>query len=122
MHVRRSLFLLFALAASLTPALAPAPAAAQQAPAAFPCTGNVNIVRGEGDGKFDPADYMEFYGIGLDTAATNSRTYWLRGGQAQGQRIRPFASGPPAGAPAAARADTARPCAPATPACAGRRN
>ncbi len=45
MHVRRSLFLLFALAASLTPALAPSPAAAQQAPAAFPCTGNVNIVR-----------------------------------------------------------------------------
>ena len=45
MHARRSLFLLFALAASLTPALAPSPAAAQAAAAALPCTGNINIVR-----------------------------------------------------------------------------
>ena len=45
MRTRRSLFLLFALAASLTPALAPAPAAAQPAPAAIPCTGNINVVR-----------------------------------------------------------------------------
>ena len=45
MHTRRSFVLLFALAASLTPALAPSPAAAQAAAAAFPCSGNINIVR-----------------------------------------------------------------------------
>ncbi len=45
MRIRRSLVLLFALAASLTPALAPSHVLAQQAAAPFPCTGNVNIVR-----------------------------------------------------------------------------
>jgi hypothetical protein len=45
MHTRRSFVLLFALAVSLTPALAPSPAVAQAAAASFPCTGNVNVVR-----------------------------------------------------------------------------
>ena len=31
-----------------------------------------------GDGKFDSADAIEFYGLPLDTRSTGARTYWLR--------------------------------------------
>jgi len=44
-------------------------------------------VRGEEDGRFDATDAIEFYGIGLDSAATDSRTYWLMAGSQPGLRI-----------------------------------
>ena len=47
----------------------------------------VNVDDG-GDGKFDPNDAVEFYGIGLDTASTGARTYWLRAGKGSGDRIK----------------------------------
>lgn len=31
-----------------------------------------------GDRSFDPADFIEFYALGLDTVSTGARTYWLR--------------------------------------------
>ncbi|MEK6299799.1 MAG: C25 family cysteine peptidase [Acidobacteriota bacterium] len=46
------------------------------------------IVRGEGDGRLDPADAIEFYGIGLATPSTNTRTYWLVEGSVAGSRIK----------------------------------
>lgn len=45
------------------------------------------IVKGEEDGQFDPSDAVEFYGIGLDTAATDTRVYWLAAGSDPGRRI-----------------------------------
>ena len=45
------------------------------------------IVKGEEDGQFDSSDAIEFYGLGLDTAATNSRVYWLIVGSEPGRRI-----------------------------------
>lgn len=45
-------------------------------------------ITGEEDGKFDPSDQIEFYGIGLDSAVTDSRTYWLATGLEQGRRVR----------------------------------
>jgi len=47
----------------------------------------VNVDDG-GDNKFDPNDAIEFYGIGLDTASTGARTYWLRAGNGTGDRIK----------------------------------
>jgi Peptidase family C25 len=46
------------------------------------------IVRGEDDGRLDPADAIEFYGIGLDNPSTNTRKYWLVEGSRAGLRIR----------------------------------
>jgi len=45
------------------------------------------IVNGDKDRKFDPSDSIEFYGIGLDTPYTDSRTYWLVAGTQAGKRI-----------------------------------
>jgi hypothetical protein len=45
-------------------------------------------VRGEGDGRFDSSDAIEFYGLGLDTPSTNARTYWLVTGAQAGSRIK----------------------------------
>jgi Peptidase family C25 len=45
------------------------------------------LVRGEDDGRFDDADAIEFYGIGLDTPATNARVYWLAAGNQPGRRM-----------------------------------
>ena len=45
-------------------------------------------VRGEDDGRFDSSDSIEFYGLGLDTPSTNTRTYWLVAGSQPGQRIK----------------------------------
>lgn len=36
---------------------------------------------------FGPSDAIEFYGVGLDTASTTSRIYWLIAGTQPGQRI-----------------------------------
>jgi hypothetical protein len=44
-------------------------------------------VTGEADGKFDPGDAVEFYGLGLDTPSTDARTYWLVEGDRPGLRI-----------------------------------
>ena len=45
------------------------------------------IVTGESDGRFDPTDAIEFYGIGLDVPSTDTRTYWLAAGSQPGARI-----------------------------------
>ncbi|MEW6128691.1 MAG: C25 family cysteine peptidase [Acidobacteriota bacterium] len=39
------------------------------------------------DGLFDKHSFIEFYGIGLDTPSTASRTYWLVEGKQAGKRI-----------------------------------
>ncbi len=44
-------------------------------------------VQGETDGKFDPADALEFYGLGLDAASSDARVYWLVTGVQPGQRM-----------------------------------
>jgi len=46
------------------------------------------IVFGEQDGKFDAADYIEFYGTGIDTLATDTQVYWLVKGSTAGARIK----------------------------------
>jgi hypothetical protein len=45
-------------------------------------------VRGEDNGRFDSSDSIEFYGLGLDTPSTDTRTYWLVAGSQPGQRIK----------------------------------
>ena len=47
------------------------------------------VVQGESDNSFDPGDAIQFYGTGLDTPWTGTRTYWLVEGGELGQRI-PF--------------------------------
>ncbi len=44
-------------------------------------------VPGEADGRFDPTDAVEFYGVGLDAASSDARLYWLVVGSQPGQRI-----------------------------------
>ncbi len=44
-------------------------------------------VFGEGDGRFDPTDSIEFQGRALDTRFTNSQTYWLVAGRENGRRF-----------------------------------
>jgi hypothetical protein len=46
------------------------------------------IVAGEKDGRFDPSDAVEFYGLGLDSPSTDARVYWLVSGSAPGLRAR----------------------------------
>jgi photosystem II stability/assembly factor-like uncharacterized protein len=50
-------------------------------------------VAGEKDGRLDLSDTVEFYGIGLDAASTDTRVYWLAVGSQFGQRI-PLAQEP----------------------------
>lgn len=38
------------------------------------------VVADGGDGRFDPNDTIEFYGLGLDIPSTGARTYWLHVG------------------------------------------
>jgi predicted extracellular nuclease len=45
------------------------------------------FITGKGGTDFGSADAIEFYGVGLDTASTNSRVYWLIAGSQPGQRI-----------------------------------
>lgn len=45
------------------------------------------VVTGESDGRLDPMDAIEFYGIGLDVPSTDTRTYWLAAGSQPGARI-----------------------------------
>lgn len=50
-------------------------------------------VTGAEDGRFDPQDAIEFFGLGADTAATDTRTYWLVQGTKAGQRIKAVGNG-----------------------------
>lgn len=50
------------------------------------------FVKGQEDGKLDPADTLEFYGRGIDSAFSNSRTYWLVEGRSSGLRLAHVAS------------------------------
>jgi hypothetical protein len=45
------------------------------------------IVTGEIDGRLDATDAIEFYGLGLDTPSTDTRSYWLVAGSQPGKRI-----------------------------------
>jgi len=45
------------------------------------------IVNGEQDGRFDSSDTVEFYGMGLDAASSDTRVYWLVAGSQPGLRI-----------------------------------
>ncbi|TLY39614.1 MAG: DUF2341 domain-containing protein, partial [Nitrospirae bacterium] len=45
------------------------------------------VVTGAQDGRLEPRDAIEFYGVGLDTPWTDIRTYWLVEGQQAGQRV-----------------------------------
>jgi hypothetical protein len=56
-------------------------------------------VIGEADGNFDATDAVEFYGLGLNTPATDTRIYWLTTGAQLGLRINkaPFVKGDQAG-------------------------
>jgi hypothetical protein len=40
------------------------------------------------DGQFDANSYIEFYGMGLDSAATDGRVYWLTLANSAGKRIK----------------------------------
>jgi hypothetical protein len=44
-------------------------------------------VIGDKDGRVDPSDAVEFYGIGLDTPSTDTRVYWLVEGLRPGKRM-----------------------------------
>lgn len=44
-------------------------------------------VTGEKDGKFDPTDAVEFYGVGINSAFTVNHVYWLSPGAEFGLRI-----------------------------------
>jgi hypothetical protein len=44
-------------------------------------------VMGEKDGRFDPGDGIEFYGVGLDTLSTDLGVYWLIEGNVLGRRV-----------------------------------
>ncbi|MEK6304175.1 MAG: C25 family cysteine peptidase [Acidobacteriota bacterium] len=45
------------------------------------------IVPGEQDGRFDPSDSVEFFGVGIDSPVTDSHVYWLAAGTQAGARI-----------------------------------
>lgn len=49
-------------------------------------------VNGEEDGSFDSPDSVEFYGVGTDTPATDTRAYWLVAGE-HGKRLPQVSSG-----------------------------
>jgi hypothetical protein len=44
-------------------------------------------IAGEHDGRLDQTDSIQFYGLGLDTASTDTRVYWLIAGTQPGLRI-----------------------------------
>jgi hypothetical protein len=48
----------------------------------------VPIALSSSGSRLDPDDTMEFYGVGLDTPTTDTRTYWLINGNSAGKRIR----------------------------------
>ncbi|HXX84535.1 MAG TPA: C25 family cysteine peptidase, partial [Casimicrobiaceae bacterium] len=44
-------------------------------------------VEGESNGKFDPQDAVDFYGLGVDTIWSGTQSYWLVAGAAKGLRM-----------------------------------
>lgn len=50
-------------------------------------------ISGEEDGRFDTGDAVEFYGLGLNLPATDTRLYWLAVGTKAGQRLKKAAPG-----------------------------
>jgi hypothetical protein len=50
-------------------------------------------VIGQDDGSFDANDALEFYGVGLDNAVTDTRVYWVLAGNTAGQRIQQVPGG-----------------------------
>jgi hypothetical protein len=46
----------------------------------------IRVIGGK-DGRFGPRDFIEFYGVGLDTPSTDTRVYWLVVGVKLGKRI-----------------------------------
>jgi uncharacterized repeat protein (TIGR01451 family) len=44
-----------------------------------------------GDGKWDAADALEFYAVGMDSTYSGTRAYWLIAGNGSGLRFRPKA-------------------------------
>ncbi|MFN0121031.1 MAG: C25 family cysteine peptidase [Blastocatellia bacterium] len=44
-------------------------------------------INGEADGRLDPADSLEFYGLGMDTPLTDTAVYWLTADAMPGLRI-----------------------------------
>ena len=46
------------------------------------------IVNGEQGGRLNPSDSIEFYGVGLNSTATNTHVYWLVAGGQSGARIK----------------------------------
>jgi len=57
------------------------------------------VVAGKEDGRLDSSDAVEFYGLGLNTASTDTRVYWLLADSQRGLRIADevFAKGYPSG-------------------------
>lgn len=53
----------------------------------------INVITGTG--QFDSSAAIEFYGVGIDSAATDEHVYWLIAGSRPGQRMRRVAA--PAG-------------------------
>lgn len=49
----------------------------------------INVI---GKGAFDASSAIEFYGIGIDSAATDEHVYWLTSGSQAGQRIQAIPS------------------------------
>jgi subtilisin-like proprotein convertase family protein len=47
------------------------------------------LMSGQADGRFDQGDTLEFYGLGLNAAWTDTRVYWLVVQGEPGRRIRP---------------------------------
>lgn len=45
------------------------------------------LVAGENDGRIDPTDSVEFYGIGVDSPVADTRVYWLVSGAESGARV-----------------------------------
>lgn len=65
----------------------------------YACGNPVPIVVDAGsDGRLDPWDAIEFYGLGLDTPSTGARPYWLRSGpDGLRMRSRAYRPGTPVG-------------------------
>lgn len=58
----------------------------------------IHVVDG-GDRRFDEEDYLEFYGVPLDTQYSGTQTYWLVKGNLRGERISVQGAAPRRGRP-----------------------
>jgi hypothetical protein len=45
------------------------------------------VVSGQDDGRFDPTDAIEFYGLGVNASWTDTRVYWLVSGARPSRRL-----------------------------------